>query len=95
MQRVFRPKDLVEWFKENPDMMNVMPWGANLVAHSDSIGKGCKCKRKSKISNLMKVYKNIVLEIFTQNSHHVALMKRELQVDKIVFMVEDDIIKEF
>ena len=72
-----------------------MPWGANLIAHKEAIGRVCKCKAKAKANNFHLVYKNIAQEIFTQNPHHIALMKRELGVDKIIFKIEEEVIKEF
>ena len=46
-------------------------------------------------NNFETVYKNMVLEIFVQNPHPVAIMKRELEVDKIIFQLGEETLKEF
>lgn len=94
-EKTFTPNTLVDWFRENSEMRLTMPWGANLIAHKEAIGRGCKCKAKAKANNFHLVYKNIALEIFTQNPHHIALMKRELKVEKIIFKIDEEVIKEF
>mgnify|MGYP003131759461 FL=1 len=93
--KTFTPNELVDWFRENNEMRLTMPWAANLIAHKDSIGRGCKCKAKAKKNNFETVYKNMVLEIFVQNPHPVAIMKRELEVDKIIFQLGEETLKEF
>lgn len=90
-EKIFNgPEDLVVWFKENPDMLGPIPWGSNLIAHQESAGRGCNCKKKSKLINVERVYTDLVINIFKENANFANILKKEIGVDSITFLLNGE-----
>tara|TARA_Y100000593_G_C4184964_1_gene273905 strand:+ start:426 stop:722 length:297 start_codon:yes stop_codon:yes gene_type:complete len=94
-EKIFNePKDLVDWFKQNPDMLAPIPWGGNLVAHYENVGKGCNCKKNIRVENVEKVYANLVIKIFKENSNFAAILKKTTGAKIIKFFLHGKLLAE-
>ncbi|MBC8395309.1 MAG: hypothetical protein H8E05_01310 [Bacteroidetes bacterium] len=94
-EKIFNePKDLVDWFKENPDMLGPIPWGENLIAHYENVGKGCNCKKKIRVENVEKVYENLVVKIFKENANFSAILKKTVEAKTVKFFLNGKLLAE-
>ena len=94
-KKVFNgPKELADWFRANPDMLGPIPWGGNLIAHLENVGKGCKCNLKIKIRNVEQVYKDLVINIFKENANFAKMIKGETGAQTITFLLNGEIVAE-
>ncbi len=94
-QKIFDgPFDFALYFEENPDMLAAIPWGSHVIKSVKSIDKGCNCKRKTRVNNTKSIYKNIVLKIFKDNKNMTNILKKSLNVKKIIFKLDKEVIFE-
>jgi hypothetical protein len=94
-KKVFNsPIELADWFRQNPDMLGPIPWGGNLIAHIDNLGKGCKCKTQVKVQNVEQVYKDIVINIFKENANFAKMIKGQTKAEVVVFLLNGVLLAE-
>lgn len=94
-EKIFNgPEDLVNWFKENPDMLGPIPWGGNLIAHFENINVGCGCTKNARIGNVEQVYTNLVIKIFKENENFSLMLKGSTGAKKIKFYLKEELLAE-
>ena len=87
-------QDFVEFLRNRSKLLSILPWGNDLIVYSDSIEKGCKCKRKARESHTNAVYKDLVLNTVQKNKDIQFFLKKEANQDHIIFKLENEMIAE-
>ena len=94
-EKIFKgPADFAEYFKGNPDMLVTIPWGNHICNSVESINKGCSCRKKKRKNNADKIYLDIIKNVFKNNRNVCSILKKSLQVKRLVFELDGKIILE-
>lgn len=88
------PSEFADFFKENPDMLGPFPWASSLINHLNSLHVGCKCNLEARKSNVDKIYSDIVTQMIGSNAGLGSILKKQMNVEKVIFKLKEKVILE-
>ncbi|MAF24564.1 hypothetical protein CL634_03175 [bacterium] len=85
-------KDFAGFLKGKNRLLMILPWGSDLITYVESIDKGCKCKKKTRIAHTNSVYKDLVVNTIKKNRDVQHFLKKETGEESIVFKLDEHVI---
>jgi len=83
------PEDFVKILKENSKLVDVIPWGQELINLQEGLNSGCKCSKGKRARWRDETYKEMVNLVLANNSTLRDFMKKELSGKQIIFMYDN------
>jgi len=80
----------VKILKKNKELIEVIPWGREIINLHELISQGCKCKKGAKERMRDETYRELVTFALGDNDMLCAFIKKELSSDEVIFMLRNE-----
>jgi len=94
MKEFNNPDEFTAFLRENETIRSILPFADELVALTDSIDKGCACRKNQRIANRDHVYKTMLQNILAVNKELQGMVKKYGGFEKALWKSNDETILE-
>ncbi len=95
MEKVFEsPDEFSAFLEQNPALTSTFPWLNEIINLTKNINVGCGCQKSRRTSIRNESYKNMIITIIGGNQFCADHIRNYLQASKVVFKLNNEIIRE-
>ena len=83
-----------DFLRGEPQIMEILPWGSELINYCDAINRGCGCKKQVRENRAESTYKDLIQTIIMQDDGIQHFIKKFSKLDTITFKSKGELIYE-
>ena len=94
MKEFNSPDEFTSFLRSNETIRSILPFAAELVSLTDSIDKGCACRKNQRIANRDHVYRTMLKNILAVNKELQDMVKQYGGFQKALWKLNNETVLE-